>query len=599
MSIPGKFAALILAAGYSSRMGAFKPLLPLGESTVISESVELFSKAGIKDIRIVVGFRADEIKEVLTGQGVTWIVNPDYDKGMLSSILAGVKSLDPKVEAFFLLPADIPLVRSSTIVELMEAYEKNTPRVVYPRFRGLLGHPPLISKECITEGLSSDYPGGLRAFLGRYEKDALYVDVADQGIVMDCDTPEEYRKIKEHKLRDSIPTEAECNVLAERFGLPERIILHSRLVAELARVLAVHLKPAGLNLNLELIEASGRLHDLAKGKPDHARAGGEALRKLGFSRVAEVVASHMDIRVEQRPPDEADLIYLADKYVRDNRIVSLTERFTRSLERYAGRPDIVKEVRKRFENAEEIRKRIEKYLGRSIESIISSYERSIFAVALQRPREIYLVRHGAIGAERKGTHYIGQLDLPLNLDGTRRAGELAEMLNNIDISSIYCSDLKRSLKTAETIARPHGLQPIVRRELREINLGEWEGLSFDEVRKRDPKGFEERGRNLVHFTPPGGENFLECGRRVIGVFYDILHSSKGNILIVGHAGVNRILLAQALGKPLDQILQIDQDYGCWNVIRCSGFSLEVTVLNAERIEKPVPKMEAGSDYREE
>lgn len=585
MNAPGRFAALILAAGYSSRMQALKPLLPLGGSTVLAECIRLFSGAGVKDIRVVVGFKADEIRQAIDSLDVTWVLNPDYEKGMLSSILAGMESLESNVEAFFLLPADMPLVRPSTILELLECYEKNSPKVVYPRFRGKRGHPPLISRTCLEEGVSPDHPGGLRAYLKKYETEALDVDVADRGVVMDCDTPEDYLRIKEHRVRGDIPAKAECDALAERFGAPEKVMRHSRIVAELARVLAIHLKPAGVSLNLELIEAAGLLHDIARGKPDHAGAGAELLRSLGFHAVAEVVASHMDINVKDGPPAEADLIYLADKYVAEDSIVSLSERFARSLDRYAERPEIAKEVKRRLENAEAIRNCVEKHLRRSIESIIRNYRRSIYAAARQRPREICLVRHGAIGSERRGRHYFGQLDLPLNFEGRKRAAELAKMLRDLEIANVYCSDLKRSLKTAEMIAAPHGLEPSVRRELREISLGEWEGMSFNAVRRRYPEAFVERGRDIVHFRPPGGESFLECAQRVIGAFNDILQSSPGNIVIVGHAGVNRILLAQALGKSLDQIFEIDQDYGCLNLIHCNGFSFEVTVLNGERVER--------------
>lgn len=599
MKAPGKFAALILAAGYSSRMQALKPLLPLGGSTVLAECIRLFSMAGVNDIRVVVGFKADEIRQAVDSRDVTWVLNPDYEKGMLSSILAGAKSLESNVEAFFLLPADMPLVRPSTILELMECYEKNTPKIVYPRFGGKRGHPPLISRSCLEEGVSPDHPGGLRAYLKKYETEALDVDVADRGVVLDCDTPEDYLKIKEHSVRGNIPAKAECEALAERFGASERVMQHSRLVAELARVVAVHLRQAGLKLNHELIEAAGLLHDIAKGKPDHAGAGAELLRSLGFHAVAEVVASHMDIQVKDGQLTEADLIYLADKYVAEDTIVSLSERFARSLERYSDRPDIAKEVKRRFEKADAIRNCVEKYLRQSLESLIRNYQRSIYAAARQRRREICLVRHGAIGSERRGRHYFGQLDLPLNFEGRKRAAELAETLQDLEIANVYCSDLKRSLKTAEMIAAPHGLKPLALRELREISLGEWEGLSFSTVRKRYPEAFAERGRDIVHFRPPGGESFLECAQRVIGAFNDILQSSSGNIVIVGHAGVNRILLAQALGKSLDQIFEIDQDYGCLNLIRCTGFSFEVTVLNGERVGEPDSNTTVGNDYHRE
>lgn len=192
-----KAAALILAAGRSSRMGGLKPLLILGSSMLLELAVAQFFKAGIEDVRVVLGHRAGEIIPVVERLGVKWILNAQYSEGMFSSVLAGVQDLDADVEAFFILPVDIPLVKPETIARLLSAYRNRRAKVVYPRFEGSRGHPPLIDASCLQEGdLSPDYPGGLRALLRRYESDALDVDVEDKAILMDCDTPEDYRELQ-------------------------------------------------------------------------------------------------------------------------------------------------------------------------------------------------------------------------------------------------------------------------------------------------------------------------------------------------------------------------------------------------------------------
>ena len=116
-------------------------------------------------------------------------------------------------------------------------------------------------------------PGGLRAFLAQYDHLARDVEVADQAILMDCDTPADYEKMQAYGMREDIPTEQECQALWVQFGVPAKVIDHSRVVAQLARLLAVHLNLAGMDLDLDLIVAAGYLHDLAKGQPDHAREG--------------------------------------------------------------------------------------------------------------------------------------------------------------------------------------------------------------------------------------------------------------------------------------------------------------------------------------
>lgn len=579
MRKPPRIVALVLAAGYSSRMGCFKPLAPLGTSTLIEVAVTRFLRAGIEDVRVVVGHRADELTPVLDHLGIKWIFNVQYDRGMFSSVLAGLKSFEPDVDAFFLLPCDIPLVNSETIRALLSVYNLDGPKIIYPRFNGERGHPPLIPAAYLNEDLSPDYPGGLPAFLGSYEPNAVDVDVADQNILLDCDTPSDYRILVESRLREGIPTEAECEAVCSRFEVSEQVIAHSMVVAELARTLAALLNSTGLALDLPLIIAAGRLHDIARGQPDHAVAGSKLIAEMGYPRVGAVVAKHMDIQSRGPSVDEADLVYFADKCVVEDRIVSLDERFERSMSRYADRPDILKKIVRRFDEARNIGKRIEALLGCPVDNMVRRYERCIRAASMGSRRAIYLVRHGAIQSPVDPKRFIGQLDLPLTEEGFLQAERLAEGLRDTPLSAVFCSDLKRSVRTAQIIAKPHHISCIPRRELREISLGRWEGLTFDEVRRRHPEEFHARGLDIVHFRPDEGESFLDCTFRVIPAFYETLTSTRGNILIVGHAGVNRIILSQALGRSLADLFEIDQEYGCLNILAHRHSALEVKLLN--------------------
>ncbi len=117
MSAP--FAAIVLAGGFSTRMNSFKPLLPLGESTVTGHVIDTFLSAGV-EVFLVVGHRRDEIKASIKGRDITIVDNPAYRQGMFSSIRAGIRRLRPAHQAFFVLPVDIPLVRPATIRRLME-----------------------------------------------------------------------------------------------------------------------------------------------------------------------------------------------------------------------------------------------------------------------------------------------------------------------------------------------------------------------------------------------------------------------------------------------------------------------------------------------
>ena len=482
MNTDKTIGAVILAAGYASRMGTPKSLLPLGRSTAVEEAITRFRKAGIEQVSVVVGYQAERITPLLDHLGVAWVLNEQYERGMLSSVLTGVRSLESRVEAFFLLPVDIPLVKPTTIRMLSTAYGNGHSWVIYPCFQGERGHPPLIATACLPKDLSFDHPGGLRAFLLQYEHMARDIEVVDQAILMDCDTPADYEKMKAYAGREDIPTERECEALWDHFGVPEKVIAHSRVVAQLARLLAIHLNRAGLDLNLDLIVAAGYLHDLAKGGPDHAVKGARMLADMGFSRVGELVASHMDIRPPRGSLNEAALLYLADKCVDGDQLTPFEHRFKRTLAKYAGQPEALKAVEKRLGNARLIQRSLEKVLGQPLEHLIQTYKRNILAVSNSGQRKIYLVRHGAVQREGNGKRFIGQLDLPLSCEGIQQIQRLKAELHDAQLSAVFCSDLKRSVETAAILTEMSPeLTPIQKPELREINLGEWEGLTFDEV----------------------------------------------------------------------------------------------------------------------
>jgi molybdenum cofactor cytidylyltransferase len=576
----GGIAVLILAAGYSSRMGVLKPLLPLAGSTVIEEAIRRFRAAGLEDISVVTGYKAEEITPVLDKLDIGQVFNPHYQQGMLSSVRAGIASLGAGVEAFFLLPADIPMVKPRTLQDLLGAWGRGGARIVYPCFQGRRGHPPLISRSCVGD-LPLDFEGGLKDFLSRFDHEALDLEVVDESVLLDCDTPEDYCRLLAYELREDRPTRRECEAIWNRQGLPAAARAHGRLVAGLARMLAGHLNCAGMEIDSALVLAGGLLHDLAKGQPDHARLGARLLEDLGFGRVGEVVASHTDISVIDHFLDEAALIYLADKFVAGDRLVTLRERFGRALEKFGDRPDILKAIAKRGKDALTIKHRLEDALGIALEELIRRYDRSLDLAATGAPRTIYLARHGAIQPIGDGRHYLGQMDVPLSPEGRRQAEALRERLRQRQLSAIYCSDLQRSVETAAIIGEPHGLKPCPRPEFREIHLGAWEGLSFAEVRRRFPEEYEARGRDFIYSRPPGGESFLDLANRVLPALHRALASHPGNILIVGHAGVNRILLCHSQDRSLANLFDIPQDYGCLNLIRSrdADFGLELEALN--------------------
>lgn len=187
-------AAVVLAAGYSRRMGAFKPLLPVGSTTMIEAVLSTVREAGIETVRVVVGWNAHVLIPVLERRGVPWIRNECFAKGMYTSVQTGLRGLPSDVVAFFLLPGDIPLVRSATLTRLAAEWDERPGGILYPCHQGQRGHPPLIGADYIPEILSAEPAEGLRELLGRHAGAARSVECGDPGILIDLDTPEEYQQ---------------------------------------------------------------------------------------------------------------------------------------------------------------------------------------------------------------------------------------------------------------------------------------------------------------------------------------------------------------------------------------------------------------------
>jgi CTP:molybdopterin cytidylyltransferase MocA len=187
-------AAIIPAAGYSRRMGAFKPLLPFGSGTVIERVIATTREAGIETTRVAVGWQADRLIPVLERLGVPWVMNERFAEGMYTSIQVGVRNLPAAVAAFFLLPGDMPLVRSATLTRLIAEWDARPGGILYPCHEERRGHPPLIASAYIREILADTPHGGLRTLLAHHARDAHDIEVADSGVLMDLDTPEEYQE---------------------------------------------------------------------------------------------------------------------------------------------------------------------------------------------------------------------------------------------------------------------------------------------------------------------------------------------------------------------------------------------------------------------
>jgi molybdenum cofactor cytidylyltransferase len=368
-----QFSALILSAGYSSRMPAFKPLLPVGDTTAVERAVRLFQKADAADICVVTGHNADQVRQALGQTHVTIAHNPDYAQGMFSSVLAGLSALDKNNAAFFVLPVDIPLVRLATVRRLADTWSAGQADILYPVFTGRRGHPPLIRMSLARKIQTWTGDGGLRGFLHQHEDRALEVQVADQGILLDMDTWDRYEAVKACYDQRHALTREECRALMETvYALPAAVISHCKAVADLAVKIARALNKAGAALDIDLVRAAGLVHDIARADKDHAAAGAQLLTELGYPRVAAVVAVHMDMpEAAQDAIDERHVVHLADKMVSGDQQTDLSHRFEKKLAKYGDNPNAVAAINRRREKAFEIKARIEDLAGRGLEDIVA------------------------------------------------------------------------------------------------------------------------------------------------------------------------------------------------------------------------------------
>lgn len=179
---------------------------------------------------------------------------------------------------------------------------------------------------------------------------------------------------------------------------------------------------------------------------------------------------------------------------------------------------------------------------------------------------LYLARHGQVEGHQE-KRYNGQNDVALTDLGREQSQRLAARLAAEHIVATYSSDLGRCVYAARQIAAPHGHAPVSVLQLRELHIGEWEGKPWQQLQAEYPAQWQARLNDIVHYPAPGGESLHTMALRVRAALRQIIERHRGKeLVVVAHGGVNRVILLDALGAPLEKLFSLEQDYGCLNII---------------------------------
>lgn len=371
------FDALISAAGRSSRMGDFKPLMKLGDQTVLEREIQTLRACGVHEITIITGRQAEDIRAAVAGPGIHFIHNPAYaETKMFDSVCLGLSYYEEKrkkggkeaPDGISFFPVDVPLFTSFTLEYEKYRFAGGDGDVYLPEYEKTPGHPLLIRADVIEKLLQHDGTMGLKGACEQPGIRRVFLNVPDRGCAFDADTQEEFQKLRDWERERPVPDKEQCERLLSWFHTPEATVRHSRAVAELAveladkvrnrkRILQAYQRD---KIDKHKIYAAALLHDIAKAYPEHPETGARWLRLLGHTGIADIVADHMDLPEDKMGyMNESLIVYLADKQVQGERRVTIEERFAAKREKFKDNPEALAGVERRYRLA----KRAEAYFN--------------------------------------------------------------------------------------------------------------------------------------------------------------------------------------------------------------------------------------------
>ena len=191
------FAAIdvvVIAAGSSSRVGTFKPLLDFGKNHIIGTIIQKLGELGVGSVIVVSGYSHQLLETELKNSPVRLVVNQDYERGMLSSIQCGLRAVSKTASGVLVCLVDQPFIGIDTLRKILSAFNDGKAGIILPTYRGKHGHPVVISSRYFDEVFSLDDSIGLRQLMKRHQDDIYEVLVPTDDVLRDIDTWEDYER---------------------------------------------------------------------------------------------------------------------------------------------------------------------------------------------------------------------------------------------------------------------------------------------------------------------------------------------------------------------------------------------------------------------
>ncbi len=247
-------AALIVAAGMSTRMGQFKPMLSIGSISVAQRVVASLHQAGISKIVMVTGCNAIALERHLAGNGIIFLRNDRYETTqMFDSVKIGLEYLQDKCDRIVFTPVDVPLFTAATVRALLASGEA----LACPVYDGRQGHPILLSAGLIPQILADSGEGGLRGALDRCSAAMALIPVNDPGTLQDADTPEDFSALLDYHNSQLLRPVIHVSLCRERLFFDNKIAMLLMLVDETKSVRA-----AGQRMQLSYSSCWNMIHTL-------------------------------------------------------------------------------------------------------------------------------------------------------------------------------------------------------------------------------------------------------------------------------------------------------------------------------------------------